>query len=229
MLNIDKYSIKVYKKSVFPAITFAVTDNQLEEDAIPIRIDGIVLSLDWKYIANLVELPDVQVRDNPLVDGRMVTYTSTVRPDMDISAVTQKDNNSNVAKTKRSFKAYKTEFVFTLNDKILEHIEHLRQQRKNKDMILYLIFKLAYLKHSITFRSYPIKLAENNNDMAGISDDNLLEGDIKRNDSVQKILVKENKKNNADGLIFYIVDQFRRQLIIPSDDWTDNFLSQLGK
>ena len=30
------------------AITFAITDNQLEEDAIPIRIDGIVLSLDWK-------------------------------------------------------------------------------------------------------------------------------------------------------------------------------------
>jgi hypothetical protein len=225
MLNIDKYSIKVYKQSIFPAITFAVTDNQLEEDAIPIKIDGIVLSLDWKYIANLVELPDVQVRDNPLVDGRMITYTSTVKPDMGISAATQKDNNSDVTKTK----SYKTEFVFTLNDKILEHIEHLRQQHKNKDMILYLIFKLAYLKHSITFRSYPIKHAENNNDMARISDDNRLERDIKRNNSVQKILVKENKKNDADGLIFYIVDQFRRQIIIPSDDWTDNFLSQLGK
>ena len=97
--------------------------------------------------------------------------------------------------TKRPFEAYKTEFVFTLNDKILEHIEHLRQQHKNKDMILYLIFKLAYLKHSITFRSYPIKLAE----------------------------------NYADGLMFYIVHQFRRQIIIPSDDWTDNFLAQLGK
>ena len=96
MLNIDKYSIKVYKQSIFPAISFAVTDNQLEEDAIPIKIDGIVLSLDWKYIANLVELPDVQVRDNPLVDGRMITYTSTVKPDMGISAATQKDNNSDV-------------------------------------------------------------------------------------------------------------------------------------
>jgi hypothetical protein len=47
MLNIDKYSIKVYKQSIFPAISFAVTDNQLEEDAIPSQnIDGIVLSLD---------------------------------------------------------------------------------------------------------------------------------------------------------------------------------------
>jgi hypothetical protein len=39
------------------------------------------LGLDWKYIANLVKLPDVQVRDNLLVDGRMVTYTSTVKPE----------------------------------------------------------------------------------------------------------------------------------------------------
>lgn len=31
ILNIDRYS-KVYKQGIFPAITFAVTDNQLEED-----------------------------------------------------------------------------------------------------------------------------------------------------------------------------------------------------
>jgi hypothetical protein len=202
-----------------------VTDNQLEEDAIPIRIDGIVLSMGWKYIANFIELPDVQVRDNPLVDGRMVTYTSTVRPVSGVSAETQKDDNS---KTKRSFKTYKTEFVFILNDKILEHIEHLRQQQKNKDMILYLIFKLAYLKHSIKSGNYPIKFAETNNNMARISDGNP-EGGINRNNSVQKILVKQYKKNDDDGLIFYIVDQFRRHITIPSNEWTDNFLSQLGK
>lgn len=224
MLNIDKDSIKVFKQIIFPAITFAVTDNQLEEDAIPIRIDGIVLSMGWKYIANFIELPDVQVRDNPLVDGRMVTYTSTVRPVSGVSAETQNDDNS---KTKRSFKTYKTEFVFILNDKILEHIEHLRQQQKNKDMILYLIFKLAYLKHSIKSGNYPIKFAETNNNMTRISDGNP-EGGINRNNSVQKILVKQYK-NDDDGLIFYIVDQFRRQITIPSNEWTDNFLSQLGK
>lgn len=226
MLNIDKDSIKVYKQIIFPAITFALTDNQLEEDATPIRIDGIVLSMDWKYIANFMELPDAQVRDNPLVDGRMVTYARTVRPVSGVSAETQNDDNS---KTKRSFKTYKTEFVFILNDKILEHIEHLRQQQKNKDMILYLIFKLAYLKHSIKSGNYPIKFAETNDNMARISDGNPLEGDINRNNSVQKILVKQNKKNDDDGLIFYIVDQFRRQIAIPSNEWTDNFLSQLRK
>jgi hypothetical protein len=224
MLNIDKDSIKVFKQIIFPAITFAVTDNQLEEDAIPIRIDGIVLSMGWKYIANFIELPDVQVRDNPLVDGRMVTYTSTVRPVSGVSAETQNDDNS---KTKRSFKTYKTEFVFILNDKILEHIEHLRQQQKNKDMILYLIFKLAYLKHSIKSGNYPIKFTETNNNMTRISDGNP-EGGINRNNSVQKILIKQYK-NDDDGLIFYIVDQFRRQITIPSNEWTDNFLSQLGK
>ncbi|HMG38571.1 MAG TPA: hypothetical protein VK566_05280, partial [Nitrososphaeraceae archaeon] len=75
MFNIDKDSIKVYKQSLFPAISFAVTDIQLE-DTIPLRIEGIVLSMDWKYIANILELPDIQVRDNPLVDGRMITYGS---------------------------------------------------------------------------------------------------------------------------------------------------------
>ena len=68
--------------------------------------------------------------------------------------------------------------------KFLEYIEHLRQQHKDKDMILYLIFKLSYLKHSITFRSSPIKLAENNNNVARISGDNMLEEDIRRNNSV---------------------------------------------
>ena len=75
------------------AITFTVTDNQREEDTIPIRIDRIVLSSDWKYIANLLELPDIEVRDNPLVDGRIVTYTSKVRLVIDISAATQKESN----------------------------------------------------------------------------------------------------------------------------------------
>ena len=99
MLNIDKDSLKVYKQSIFPAITFTVTDNQLEEDTIPIRIDGIVLSSDRKYIANLVELPDVEVRDDPLVDGRMVTYTRTVRPITDVSVATQQETNINLSKT----------------------------------------------------------------------------------------------------------------------------------
>jgi hypothetical protein len=85
-------------------------------------------------------------------------------------------------------------------------------------MTLYLIFKLACLKHSTTFRRCPIKITENNSDTARITDDN--PGEI----------LREVKKNNADGLmIFYVVVQFRRQIIMPSDDWTDNFLSQLGK
>ena len=85
-------------------------------------------------------------------------------------------------------------------------------------MILYLIFKLACLKHSTTFRRYPIKITENNSDTARITGDN--PGEI----------LREIKKNNADGsMIFNVVDQSRRQIIMPSDDWTDNFLSQLGK
>lgn len=228
MLNIDEDSLKVYKQSIFPAITFTVTDNQLEEDTIPIRIDGIVLSSDWKYIANLVELPAVEVRDDPLVDGRMVTYTSTVSPVTDVSVATQRETNINLSKTTMSFKTYKSELAFTLNDKILEHIEHLRQRHRNKDMVLYLIFKLSYIRHSIKLGKYPVKIAANDNNIARFLDNNSLDGDTDSNNSVQRILVKENKKSNDNGLIFYIVDQFRRQIIIPSNKWTDNFQSQLG-
>jgi hypothetical protein len=228
MLNIDIDSLKVYKQSIFPAITFTITDKQLEEDTIPIRIDGIVLSSDWKYIANLVELPDVEVRDDPLVDGRMVTYTSTVRPVTDVSVATQRETNINLSKTTMRFKTYKSELAFTLNDKILEHIEHLRQRHRNKDMVLYLIFKLSYIRHSIKLGNYPMKISANDNNTARILDNNSRDGDTSSNNSVQRILVKENKKNNDNGLIFYIVDQFRRQIIIPSNKWTDNFQSQLG-
>ncbi|HKG30643.1 MAG TPA: hypothetical protein VKA91_05175 [Nitrososphaeraceae archaeon] len=223
MLNIDKDSIKVYNQSIFPAITFSVIDSQLEEDTIHIRIDGIVLSMDWRYISGITELPDIQVRDNPMVDGRMVTYASKARPIIDVSASakTKNENDSGI----QSFNTYKSELVFILNDKILEHIEHMRQQHKNKDIILYLIFKICYLKHSIKLRNYSMKLMENDNKMINTFENNPLED--KDTDTVSKILVKENNKNDANGLIFYLVDQFRRQIIIPSNEWTNNFQLQL--
>ncbi|CAN5135388.1 hypothetical protein BH18THE2_BH18THE2_31460 [soil metagenome] len=199
MLNIDKDSLKVYKQSIFPAITFTVTDNQLEEDTIPIRIDGIVLSSDWKFIANLVELPDVEVRDDPLVDGRMVTYTSTVRPVTDVTVATQRETNINLSKTKMSFKTYKSELAFTLNDKILEHIEHLQQRHRNKDMVLYLIFKLSYIRHSIKLGNYPMKIAANDNNIGRILDNNSLDEDTNSNNSVQRILVKKIRRTTIMG------------------------------
>jgi hypothetical protein len=223
MLNIDKDSIKVYNQSLFPAITFSVIDSQLEEDTIPIRIDGIVLSMDWRYISEITELPDIQVRDNPMVDGRMVTYASKARPIIDVSASakTKNGNDSDI----KSFNTYKSELIFILNDKILEHIEHMRQQHKDKDIILYFIFKICYLKHSIKLRNYSMKLMENDNKMTNTFENNPLE--YKDTDTVSKILVKENNMNDANGLIFYLVDQFRRQIIIPSNEWTNNFQPQL--
>jgi hypothetical protein len=223
MLNIDKDSIKVYNQSLFPAITFSVIDSQIEEDTIPIRIDGIVLSMDWRYISEITELPDIQVRDNPMVDGRIVTYASKARPIIDVSASakTKNEDDSDL----KSFNTYKSELIFILNDKILEHIEHMRQQHKDKDIILYLIFKICYLKHSIKLRNYSMKLMENDNKMTNTFENNPLE--YKDTDTVSKILVKENNKNDANGLIFYLVDQFRRQIIIPSNEWTNNFRPQL--
>src|SRR5918994_2650867 len=111
--------------------------------------------MDWRYISEITELPDIQVRDNPMVDGRMVTYTSKARPVIDISAYakTNNENDSDISASK-SFNTYKSELIFILNDKVLEHIEHMRQQHKDKGIILYLIFKICYLKHSIKLRNY---------------------------------------------------------------------------
>ena len=161
MLNIHKDSIKVYKQSIFPAISFTVSDNRLEEDTIPVRIDGIVLSMDWKHIANIVQLPDNQVRNNPMVDGRIVTHGSKVKPRI-ISAVTDNSNNPAASKIKKSFKTYTCELLFTLNNRVLEHIERLRQEEKNNDVILYFIFRVSYLKHSIKLGAYATKSIENN-------------------------------------------------------------------
>jgi len=66
---------------------------------------------------------------------------------------------------------------------------------------------------------------ENDNKMINTFENNPLED--KDTDTVSKILVKENNKNDANGLIFYLVDQFRRQIIIPSNEWTNNFQLQL--
>ena len=57
-----------------------------------------------------------------------------------------------------------------------------------------------------------MKRASNDNNIARISDNNSLDGDNNSNNSVQRILVKENKKNNDNGLIFYVVDQFEDKL-----------------
>jgi hypothetical protein len=100
----------------------------------------------------------------------------------------------------------------------------MRQQHKNKDIKLYLIFKICYLKHSIKLRNYSMKLMENDNKMINTFENNLLE--YKDTDTVSKILVKENIRMML-WLIFYLVDQFRRQIIIPSNEWTNNFQLQL--
>ena len=70
-----------------------------------------------------------------------------------------------------------------------------------------------------------MKLMENDNKMTNTFENNPLE--YKDTDTVSKILVKEDNKNDANGLILYLVDQFRRQIIISSNEWTNNFQLQL--
>jgi hypothetical protein len=113
------------------------------------------------YKQNIVELPDAQVRNNPMVDGRLITHASNVTP-VNVSALTDNSNSSTASKIKKSFKTYTCELLFTLDNRVLEHIGHLRQQQKNNDVILYFIFRVSYLKHSIKLGAYATKSIENN-------------------------------------------------------------------
>ena len=48
--------------------------------------------MDWRYISEITELPDIQVRDNPMVNGRIVTYASKARSVIDVSASAKTKN-----------------------------------------------------------------------------------------------------------------------------------------
>jgi hypothetical protein len=44
-------------------------------------------------------------------------------------------------------------------------------------MVLYSIFKLSYIRHSIKLGNYPMKRAANDNNIARVSDNNSQDGD----------------------------------------------------
>ena len=202
-MNIDHKSIKVYKESVIPAISFAVSEN-LEEDTILLKVEGIVLSANWKYIATIVELPDIKIRGYPTaMDGRVITQASKA-----ISIVT--DNNDNNLENQKSItkplRLQKQELLFALNKKILVHIEELRHKSKNNDVILYFVFRVSYLKHSLKLSADTTKILQENHK------------------AYPKILVTEDM---ANGVLFHIVDESRRQVVIPSNEWINNFQEPL--
>jgi hypothetical protein len=205
MMNIDHKSIKVYKESVTPSINFTVSEN-LEDDTILLKVEGIVLGADWKYIASIVELPDIKIRGYPTtIDGRLITQASKA-----ISIMTDNNDNDNnknnlLSKTK-PLRLVRQEFLFTLNKKILDHIEELRQKSKNNDVILYFVFRASYIKHSLKSSAYTTKTLQEN-----------YKAD-------PKILVTQDKENKV---LFHMVDEFRRQVIIPSNEWINNFQEQL--
>lgn len=213
MMNIEPESIKIYKDSVIPAISFTVSDS-LEIDTILCRVDGIVLSADWKYIANIIELPDIQVRNYPTVDGRLRTQVSKV---ISISNENDEDDNNNNKKSiTKTPRVEKRELMFTLNKHVIDHMEKLRQRSKNNDVILYFVFQISYLQHLLKLGLYSSKFIENGSKIIVLSDARTEEDD----DINLRILINGDKKNR---LLLYMVDEFRRQVIIPSDEWDNNF------
>jgi hypothetical protein len=210
MMNIDTESIKVYKDSVIPAISFTVSDS-LENDTILDKVDGIVLSADWKYIANIIELPDIQVRNYPTVDGRLRKQVSKV---ISISSEND-DNNNNKKSITKTPRVEKRELMFTLNKYIIDHMEKLRQRSKNNDVILYFVLQVSYLQHLLKLGLYSSKFIEDGSNIIVLSDVRTEHDNINL-----RILVNRDKENR---LLFHMVDEFRRQVIIPSNEWDNSF------
>jgi hypothetical protein len=212
MMNIETESIKVYKDSVIPAISFTVSDS-LENDTILYKVDGIVLSADWKYIANIIELPDIQVRNYPTVDGRLRKQVSKV---ISISNENDDDDNNNNKKSiTKTPRVEKRELMFTLNKHIIDHMEKLRQRSKNNDVIIYFVLQVSYLQHLLKLGLYSSKFIEDGSNIIVLSDV------LTEHDNINlRILVNGDKENR---LLFYMVDEFRRQVIIPSNKWDNSF------
>jgi hypothetical protein len=212
MMNIETESIKVYKDSVIPAISFTVSDS-LENDTILYKVDGIVLSADWKYIANIIELPDIQVRNYPTVDGRLRKQVSKV---ISISNENDDDDNNNNKKSiTKTPRVEKRELMFTLNKHIIDHMEKLRQRSKNNDVILYFVLQVSYLQHLLKLGLYSSKFIEDGSNIIVLSDVRTEHDNINL-----RILVNRDKENR---LLFHMVDEFRRQVIIPSNEWDNSF------
>jgi hypothetical protein len=105
--------------------------------------------------------------------------------------------------------------MFTLNKHIIDHIEKLQQRSKNNDVILYFVFQVSYLQHLLKLGLYSSKFIEDGSKIIVLSDVRTEPDNINL-----RILVNGDKENR---LLFYMVDEFRRQVLIPSDEWDNSF------
>jgi hypothetical protein len=114
---------------------------------------------------------------------------------------------------------HRRKIMFALDKKAIDHLEDLRQQSRNKDMVLNLILNLTFLKHSAKlgrFFEFPYSGA---NLVASHS------YQVNRGDNNLKILVNDDPN---DTLLSYRTVSVPTRLIIKASDWINDFQEALG-
>jgi hypothetical protein len=133
LMQIVKESMTIYPESTLPAIRLRVADD-VEQDTVPLKIEGCVYAEDEKYIGNLVELPPLEIRSNLRTNQRQERILVSRATEL----TTPIPGHTN----------YEHELMFSLDKKSIDHVEEMRHKAKNKNVTLYFTFKSTYLMHS---------------------------------------------------------------------------------
>jgi hypothetical protein len=140
MVDVVSNSIHVRTESIDPCIAFEI-EEELDGYAIPIGADGWVLSADEKHLANLMELPNLELRNIHQNSPEEHEFSMVVR------------SESQEVKNK---KKYIRKLMFTLNKNSLDYIEDQRQKTKNCDVVFSFILNLTYLKSMACIGSFAV-------------------------------------------------------------------------
>lgn len=128
MVKIVENSIIPYVESISPAIKLKVEEDALE-NALLLQINGYVLSDDWKYLSDLIQLSS-----NPMERKMRVVEVSEAQ--------------------RHQSTRYEFEFLFTLDSKSLDYIEDRRHKNPKKDVVLKFNLVVALLHHTMKMGDY---------------------------------------------------------------------------
>jgi hypothetical protein len=139
MIELVLDSFEVYQESVLPAIKFKVKEN-VDDDVLPLGINGQVSAVDGKYLTNLIELPSNEQQHH---------YQSRIKTIND--------------PTPHSVSTYEHELIFTFDKRSLDYVEERRYDTKNADVILSFTLTQHLLRPSLKVGSFAPKQFEDDN------------------------------------------------------------------
>jgi len=207
MTNITIRDFKVYNESIYPAIVFEISykDTSLIDKEFIFNLIGSVYSDDEKFLSNIIQLPNIDLRLNRgpggSSGGGSTLFASPIAKELDTQSQQIK---------------YKYQLMFTLDQRALDYIETRRNYNPKKDVELYIFMRMEILK---TF----IHIVENN----------ALALDTKEithtNPNINFLVTSSDTKvNHSSRLLQTEIYQEKIYYKISSSDWISDFQSKLG-